>query len=393
MKKLLYFSLFISIIFSAGCNVSLQYLKKGQYDLAVKSAVRKLQRNKNKKKQLMVLEEAYPKALQADHDRLKYLQEQGKPDRWDNIFHIYKNMKDRQSLVEMLYPLYLNGNEIRFKHTDYDKKILESKIKAADYYYAHAKSLIAKNNKFAYRQAYDELLKVKDYNDSYKDLYDLLDLAYNKGLSHVILIAVNSSPFKLSRNFMINLINFPVNKLNSSWIKYYTTDKRKGNYDVYVNITITTVDVSPDNKSVRNYTETKKIRDGWEYKLDSKGKKVTDSLGNPIKVTKYKTISCKVYEIRQFKQAHIAGTINYVDGQSRQIILSVPVAADNNFEHYYSTAKGNLNALSNETRAKLRERPASYPFGSDMIYAANSTLKDVIYQALMDKRSFLIQRY
>lgn len=393
MKKLLYFSLLIIFISSIGCNASLQYLKKGQYDLAVKTATKKLQRNKNKKKQLTVLEEAYPKALKIGNDRINYLNTEGKPDRWDEIFHTYQNMKERQIMVENLYPLYLDGREIRFDHIDYDKKVIEAKTKAADYYYVHAKSLMKENNKFAYRQAYDEFLKAKDYNDVYKDLYDLLDLAYNNGLSHVILIAVNSTIFKLPNNFMINIINFPVNDLNSNWIKYYTTDKRNGNYDLYINIALTNISVSPNNRSSREYSETKKIKDGWEYKLDKNGNKITDSLGNPIKVMKYKTISCEVFETRQFKQAHIDGSINYVDGKSRQIILSVPIAADHNFENYYSTAQGDIDALSNETKSKLNSKPSSYPNDIDMIYNANSTLKDVIYGALMDKKTFIIQRY
>ncbi len=393
MKKIIYF-LVVVIVFSAvGCNVSKSYLQNGQYDLAVKTAVRKLNRNKNKKRQLRVLAEAYPKALETENNRIKYLHEEGSPDRWDEIFHIYSNMKDRQTMVERLYPLYLDGQEIRFEHIDYDQKIIEAKNKAADYYYHHAKMLMEKNDKFAYRQAYDELHKVIQYSDAYSDAPDLFDECYQKGQTHIILIAVNSTPVQLPPDFMVNLINFPVQDFNSFWIKYYTTDVRKGNYDIYVNITLTNVVVGPNDRSVREYTEKKKIKDGWEYKLDANGNKVLDSLGNPIKITKYKTISCTVYETRQFKKAHIDGAVNYVDGQTRQIIISAPIAADHVFEHYYSTAKGNLDALSNETKAKLKARPVSYPSDADMIYNANATVKDVIYNVIMDKKAFIINNY
>jgi len=393
MKNLLYFSLLILFFTTLSCNVSLNYLKNGQYDMAVKEASKKLQRNKNKKKQLMVLEQAYPKALQNENERIKYLQLEGKPDRWEEIFHIYQNMKNRQIIVERLYPLFLDSREIRFAHVDYDHEILQAKNKAADYFYVHAKKLMSENDKFAYRQAYGELMKAKDFNDAYKDLYDLLDESYNKGLSHVILIAVNSSRFTLPNDFLINLINFQTRDFDSQWIKYYTTDKRNGNYDVFANITVTSVNVSPNNRSTRNYSETKKVKDGWEYKLDANGNKVKDSLGNPIKVTKYKTISCNIYETRQFKQAHIEGAINYVDNITRQIIASVPIAADNTFEHYYSTAKGNFDALSNETKAKLKQKAARYPLDINMIIEANQTLKDVIFRALIDHKAMLIQRY
>ncbi len=375
------------------CNASKNYLKLGQYDLAVKNAARKLQRNKHKKGQLKVLAEAYPKALEVENDRIKYLHEEGSPDRWDEIFHIYSNMKERQTLVERLYPLYLDGQEIRFQHIDYDQKIIEAKTKAADYFYHHAKSLMEKHDKFAYRKAYDEFHKVIQYSDKYSDAPDLLDVCYNLGQTHIILIAVNNSPTKLPNDFLINLINFPVQDFNSFWIKYYTTDARKGDYDIYVNISVTNVFVGRNERSVREYTEKKKIKEGWEYKLDANGNKVLDSLGNPIKITKYKTISCTVHETRQYKKAHIDGAVNYVDGQTKQIIISAPIAADHTFEHYYSTAKGNLDALSNETKAKLRAKPVGYPYDGEMIQAANATLKDVIYNVIMDKKAFFINNY
>jgi hypothetical protein len=392
MKKLFYLSMITTLLLSA-CNLSKQYLKNGQYDMAVKTAVRKLQRNKSKTKQLEVLKQAYPKAVEKDMDQIKYLNEEGQANRWDKIFHIYKNMKDRQSIVEKLYPLYLNGKLLKFQHINLDKKIQEAKTKAATYYFVNGKLLMAKNNKFAYRQAYEDFLKVKAYSNAYKEIDKLIKTCYIKGLSHILLIAVNSSPENLPNDFMINLIDFPLNKLDSKWIIYHKKKYKNYIYDVYINIVVTNVVVSPNQQSVRNYTETKKITDGWEYKLDKNGKKITDSNGVAIKVEKYKTISCYIKEYRQYKTAYIDGVINYTDGQSRETILSIPIKAEHNFENYYIKAKGDLNALSKETKSMLGNAPVDYPDDIDMIYAANSTLKQAIYNALMDKRAFIIQKY
>ncbi len=378
---------------SVGCTMSKHYLKQGNYDMATREAARKLQKNRNKEKHIMVLEEAYPKAQKNDEDRILFLHKQGEPDRWDEIFKIYSNMELRQVLVENVTPLYLEGRKIEFAHVDYDEKIIEAKIKAADYYYAHSKQLLESGNKFSNRQAYEELLKVKEYTKSYSDVDNLLQQAYTNGLSNVILVAVNSTPFKLPEDFMINLINFPVGDLNSFWINYYALDTKDVNYDVAVNVVLTIADVSPNNMSSNEFTERKEVKDGWEYKLDSNGNFVLDSAGNKIKVPKYKTISCNVSEVRQFKIAHIEGAVNYVDIASGQIILSVPIAADHFFEHYYYKADGDLDALSNETRAKIKSMPIAYPNDFEMIYAANQTIKDLIYQVLMENRPFLISRY
>ena len=393
MKNIFYVLVLSLFVLISGCTMSKQYLKRGQYDLATIEAARKLLKHPNKKKHILVLEEAYPKAIKLHEDRITFLHKDGQPDRWDEIFHIYSDMEMIQVSVENVTPLHLDGRVIEFQHVDYDSRIIEAKRKAAAYYYAHAKVLMDKKNKFSYRRAYEELEIVKQYSSGYSDVDDLMTTCYNNGLSHLIVIAVNSTPFELPDDFMINLIDFPMADLNSFWVKYYSRDTRNGDYDASVNVTLTIADVSRNDQSTSEHTETKDIKDGWEYKLDDNGNIMTDTAGNKIKIIKYKTIRCRVFDTRQFKQAHIEGSVNYIDAESFQIIRSVPVAADHTFENFYSDAEGNLDALSNETRAKLKNRPAPYPNDIDMIYAANETMRNVIFQALMDNRAIINQRY
>jgi len=393
MKKNVYYLILFFYFFASGCISSKQYLERGQYDMAVRESVRKLQKNNSKKKEILVLEQAFPKANEVDNDRIAYLHTEGRPDRWEEIFNIYSVMSDRQKLVETVIPLVVDGRIVKFQRVDYNMKIVEAKNKAADYFYHHAKSLMEDNNKFAYRQAYDEFAKAKTYADIYSDINEQMTNCYNKGLAHVILIAVNSTPFKLPNDFMISLIDFPMENFNSFWIKYYSRNSRNNSYDLFVNVTLTIIDVSPNGSTKNEHTETKKIKDGWEYKVDDKGNIMKDSVGNPIKIDKYKTISCIVIETRQFKEAVVQGAINYVDPSSNQIIKSVPVIAKHSFEHYYTNANGDLDALTNETRAKLKSQPVPYPLDIDMIFAAKETLRQVILQALMDYRGFVQSKY
>ena len=389
-KKIYIFLLFITSLFALqNCSSAKHYLNKGNYDMAVKQSVKKLQRNKNNIKHLEILKQAYPLAEMKDSIRIAQLHEAGQPDRWENITIIYENMNSRQSMVEALYPLFLNGMPLRFHHVDYETQIKIASNKAADYFYNHAKSLMAQNTKFSYRKAFNEFQKAAGFSNSFTDLDELMDTCYARGKSHVILVIINSSPTKVPPDFLVNLINFQVSDFNTFWTQYYSTDVKNGHYDVALNISLTNISVSPNNISITEHTESKKVEDGWEYKLDDKGNKVLDSAGNPIKIPKYNTITCKVQEHRQFKQAHIDGTINYVDVASGKIALSVPIATDHNFQHSFYTYNGDPNALSNETKAKLREKRISYPSNFDMLNAANATLKNTIHQVIMDHRNFV----
>ena len=396
MNKKIYFLPLLLILANTlliiSCNPARHYLKNGEYDLAVKTAVRKLSKNKNIEKYLKVLKEAYPKAVEKDSLLLANLVNEGSPDRWDRIVSIYQNMIERQKKVEALYPLTYNGKDLRFPHRNWTGNLNMAKAKAAEYHYAHGKMLMAKKDKFAYRQAFDDFQKVTTYSNNY-DVSDLMDSCYELGQSYVILVVVNSSRTSVPPGYLANLINFPTDELNSFWIKYFTQDDHKHKYDVSINITLTNIAVSPNQINTKETTESKKVKDGWEYKLDENGNKVLDSAGNPIKIPKYTTISCKVYEHRQFKQAHIDGAINYIDTHNNTIVLSIPIAADHNFEHSFYTYKGDYNALSNATKERLREREVRFPDNAEMLDAANETLKEIIYRALMDNKDFVEQNF
>ncbi len=385
MKR--FFILFL--MFLVSCNVSERLLKQGDYHNAVITAVNKLQRNPQNEKQKDILKKAYPLAVQQDLQKIDDLNKEGQPDRWEEIYLTYKRLKERQDLVKTIEPT----TGLKFEHKDFSTPMFKAKRKAAAYFYAHAKKLMSQNNKFAYRQAFFELQKAKQYDPSLPDIDKLLQECYDKGTTYVILTVKNSTFYKLSDEFLANLINFPLTNLNSQWIEYYNTDARKGNYDITIVVNINYIDVSPDNLDEKSKIyKTKKVV-GYEYKLDENGNVVKDSLGNPVKVPKYKIFTCELKTYRQFKIAHIEGTIDYIDNATKQMIHQLPIAADHVFENYYYVANGYLNALPDEVRKKLNSKPLPYPHPLDMIYAANETLKQVIYDALMENKGFLEMNY
>ena len=47
---------------------------------------------------------------------------------------------------------------------------------------------------------------------------------------------------------------------------------------------------------------------------------VSDSLGNSIKVDKFKTVRCDFYQFTQFKSAQVTGVVNFIDLRKQQKI-------------------------------------------------------------------------
>ncbi|MEE9572933.1 MAG: hypothetical protein V3W20_07795, partial [Candidatus Neomarinimicrobiota bacterium] len=65
------------------CASSLKQLQRGNYDEAIKTAVKKLRVDPNVQEQIEVLDKAYLLVNQQDLDRIKFLKEEGSPYNWN----------------------------------------------------------------------------------------------------------------------------------------------------------------------------------------------------------------------------------------------------------------------------------------------------------------------
>lgn len=389
MKK--YFFYFLIIIISASCQSSQKMLSGGNYDQAISKAVKKLKKKHDKEKEIIVLQNAYKKANERDRERIQFLKADGTPDNWDQIFNLYSQLKYRQDRIKPLLPLKIKSTNQQavFEIVNYDQEIINAKQKAAEYFYAHANSLLAKNDKMDARKAYDEFQQIKNYYPNYKDVEELLKKARMAGSSYVLFKMQNKTGVPLPPNFEEELTKISLSELNANWLIYETKENKQRQYDYTILVNMKQIDVSPEALKEINTTESKQIQDGFEYVLDAHGNVKKDSLGNDIKKPKYKTITCNVVETYQSKKAIISGTLDYINNNTDQLIKTNPIAAENFFEYSSATAYGDLNALKPETKNKLGKKPAPFPNNFDMIFKAGQTLKGMVKDIIWSNKSTL----
>ncbi len=106
-------------------------LRSGQYDAAISKSAKKLRSNKQKGKEIIVLEEAYQKATNRDKEQIVFLKKEGRPENWDAIFYTYSNMNQRQNQIKPLLPLYIEeqGRNANFDFFNYDDELIQAKKK------------------------------------------------------------------------------------------------------------------------------------------------------------------------------------------------------------------------------------------------------------------------
>ncbi|MDD5570795.1 MAG: hypothetical protein PHD97_06510 [Bacteroidales bacterium] len=381
LKKILYISICILL---AACMSPRKMVVRGMYDAAIYKAVKKIKKHPSREKHIQAVTDAFRLANQANNDRIKFLRQEGRPDTWDEILVNYSALKMRQDVVKTLPTNVLN--RIGYSFIDYDKEIISSKQKAADYNYAHAVELLKTNNKADARNAYDELMQIKKYYNSYKDVDALIQKSINIGTSYILFKLENKSLIQLPPKFEDELLKISLSEFNDVWHNYDTRTVSGRNYDYTIWVKIKLVTFTPESVKENSYTETKDVENGWQYALDKNGNVMKDSLGNDIKIKKYKTITCTVKETVMKKSASLIGTIDFIENNTNQLIKTNPLTADAIFDYAYATAYGDKDALKEETKKKLRQ-PVPFPSTPELLLMAVETMKSASKSIVSNYRS------
>lgn len=383
MKKLVI--IFIATLFIVACKSSSKQLERGDYDAALKKSAKKIKRNPGKNgEEVYIFNDAYSMATKRDDDAILRLKRQGNPANWSKIYQILVKMNQRQDLAISLPPV-----GIEFDERDYHGDINEAKLKAAEYAYAKGEQLLKIDNRFEARKAYARFLEVKMYDEYYKDVDSKLVEAKFKGTTNVFFKIEDNSKVVAPQGLMAEIQRINVDGLNEKWKNYDTYVDTNKVYHYLIILNLKLIDVSPEELKQNSYSESKEVADGFEYVLDANGNVQKDSLGNDIKVDKFKTITCSVKEFHQRKAARISGTIDYIDNFNNKLIKNEPITSDAIFEHHYAIANGDLSALKPATRKKIGIDPLPFPSDEPLILQAGEVIKNMTKDIIVKNKSFL----
>ena len=389
MKKVLLFTFILSLILF-GCGSPKKQMESGNYEAAIVKAVDKLRKDRNDEKNIEILDQSYRIALEQDNERVRFLKMESKPDNWDEIYQIYKKMNDRQTLVRTVLPLQAGSKTVNFPYVDYMEEMIIAKKKAADYYYAHGQELLGSKTKEGYRQAYYEFVRAKEYAGDMEGIDDLIYETKYMGMSRVLVQIQNQSSVNFPPEFQQDLLALDLPRLNSEWVEYHTRQLDENTqFDYYVNVGIRLVAVSPDNTFQRDTLIKREIEDGFQYVLDGNGNVMKDTLGNDLKVKKYKAVQCALIETVQEKSCHIEGDVEIVSVNPMQVLKKDPLGADSYFDHVSARAIGDIEALLPAERAKTNSQPAPFPTDLEMVIRCSEALKMGIRNAMQQNSRFI----
>ncbi len=381
MKKLLLLVLALVVVGCGGVKKTQKALNSGNYQTAMNRAIKNLRDNKTRKGHqdyVLLLEEAFEKHSQREIERITFLEKDGNPAHLMAIYEGYSGLKNLQDQIAPLLPLpvYSEDRSARFNFSNYDNVIVETKNELAAYLYDNASNLLAgANNKNDYRRAYDEFKYLEEIDPGYGDTAVKMGQAYEKGLDYVKVQLNNATQQVIPKRLEDELLDFNTYGLNDFWTQFHARPSQNTKYDFAMELDFNQINISPERVNERQIIREKVVPDGFEYVLDNNGNVAKDSLGNDIKVDRFKTVTCNFYEFTQLKTAQIGAKVSFTDLRNGQVINSYPLTSEFIFEHIYANMDGDRRALDNDLVALLDLAAVPFPSNEQMIYDAGEDLK------------------
>jgi len=375
-----------------GCNSAKRnqkLLARGDYDQAIELAVKKLQRSKTNSKndsRIVLLEDAFAKAAAEDIRRIAFLKKQSDPSVSKEIYYTYQNMEYVQGKIRPLLPLYSSslGRNAKFKIVDYSNSIVQAKANYVDYLYDEAKLYMNRQSIADYRTAYNVLCELDELEPNYKDVDRLKDDSHFYGTDFVMVSLKNRSGQLIPRRLERELLDFNTYGLDDFWTQYHKERDSEIDYNYGIQLDFKEISIAPERVSEREERRTKRIKDGWEYKLDIQGNVVQDSLGNDIKVDKYITVSARITFIEQSKAVFVGGDVRYKDLIVNREIDKFPISTEFVFENVFARFRGDERALNSNDKKLLRSDFLEFPSNEQMVYDAGEDIKIRLKEILKD---------
>lgn len=393
MKKMLLYTVFsVFLIACGGIKKTQEAVNMGNYDNAINQSILNLVENKSKKGNqpyIILLEEAFQKNSERELQHIAFLEKEENPANFEAIFKGYSNLRNIQERIKPLLPLRMHeeNREAVFTFRNYEEEILDAKDDLSEYLFDNAVDLMENaSNKNDYRRAYDDFVYLNDINPGFEDTKQKMEAAYAQGVSYVKVGMLNDTdqivPVKLEQE----LLNFNTYGLDQLWTKYHSNPLPNITYDYEMMVALQKINISPEQVNEKQIIKEKQVKDGFQYAVDNNGNIIKDSLGNKIKIDKFKTVKCDFYQFTQFKSVQVAGMVSFNNLATKQEINSYPLASEFIFEHVYAKYNGDKRALDNEFTALLNRAAIPFPSSEQMVYNAGEDLKSRIKNILIKQR-------
>jgi len=352
----------------------------GEYDKAISKTIDQLKRTKNKKKKdqyKLILKDVFSKSVIKSQNKISSLKKDKNPEFYYEIYLEYQKLIDRQNKL-----MNISSNNLKFNFKNYDNDHIEFRYKTSNYYMELSKSLISKDDRLDYRNAYEYLIIIESINPNYLETRTLINLCLLRGKDHILLNVLNESNSVIYKELQKDILNINGYDLNSKWKSFHTAkDNYLGKTDFYIDLAFKAFIISPERILEKENTKKKNIKDGYTYQLDNNGNVMSDSLGNDIKIDKIVEISGKTKEYSQSKSAKVIAEVRYYDNKNN-LIEKFPLESEFWFRNIFLEFTGDKRVLNKKDKRLLKGGFLPFPPDDILLFNNSENIKQKLIKIL-----------
>ena len=228
---------------------------------------------------------------------------------------------------------------------------------------------------------------MNEIEPGFDDTRQNMQEAFEKGLDYVRVDLINETEQIIPARLEQEMLNFDIYGLNQLWTKFHTNPQAEIDYDYHMNLAFKSILISPERISEQQLIKERQIKDGYKYATDRQGNILKDSLGNKIKIDRFKTVKCNFYQFTQLKTAQVSGMVEFTDLRTKQPLQTYPLTSEFIFEHNYANYDGDKRALENDLVRLVKLKEVPFPTNEQMVYDAGEDLKNRL-KSILQRQKF-----
>jgi hypothetical protein len=217
-KSITLVSLLGTLLFSSCKSVNKLY-QKGDYDEAVYTAVKKLQKNKLKDETKELVADAYAKAVRQRQANIGQLTQRNDELRWEGVVYEYEHLQGLSDAINR------SPEALQYvKPMDFNQALADARRQAADVRYDRGMRFMNNNDKQSARNAWHEFSIANRYQPG-SQVQDMMRRAYDMAATHVVIAPITTRYFTLgdqARGLEQDVVRTLQQNSPSQFVRFYS---------------------------------------------------------------------------------------------------------------------------------------------------------------------------
>ncbi|HVT86997.1 MAG TPA: hypothetical protein VHD35_17470 [Chitinophagaceae bacterium] len=359
MKNKLYTTFILAAVtFLVSCKSASKLYQKGDYDEAVTVAAKKLQKDPTNKSLQSTIIDAYRFAVNDHEKNIANYSASNNDLKWEWMYNEYASLQNLYDAIYRSPQVYQLVNP-----TDYSSYLTTYAEKAGDARYERGLTLMGKNDKQSFKNAYSEFQAALRFKPGDIGIMDKINEAYNDAVTNVVLLPMNHYDFSFSSynydytNVDERLIRDLKNNSGNQFIKFYSAVEARS-----LNIRVDNyVEMQFMNMTIGRFNDTKKTREVSQKVVT---KEIVYKPDSVVKV--YGTVKAKIITTQRSMHSEGSLQISVRDAEGNRLWSDILKSNDDWYTEF-ATYTGDERALNDNDKQIVNRKQEKPPSEEEII--------------------------